>query len=81
MIDSGMMVHEEGFGISRLGVCQVAPSMATIAYGEEKENRCWQCWRRCLRQGQEGCAEAGGRSAQYLFGENEANEERQPCGF
>jgi hypothetical protein len=38
MIDSGMMVRGEGLGISRLGVCQVAPSMATIVWRGEGES-------------------------------------------
>jgi len=31
--------------------------------------------------GMPGRAEAGGRSCQYLFRENEMNEEHQLCGF
>jgi hypothetical protein len=47
MIDSGMVVHGEGFGIVAIEWYARWLRVWRRSYGEEKENRCWECWRRC----------------------------------
>jgi len=59
MIDSGMMAHGEGYGISRLGVRQVAPSMATIVCQAEGGSILEVSAAVYQGQGREGHAEAG----------------------
>ena len=75
MIDSGMMAHGEGYGISRYARWL---RVWRRSYVKQKEDRYCKCRRRRVRgRGEKGMLKQG--SAQYLFRDNERMRNVSPA--